>query len=250
VQVNADHTAKQVGDEPLLLSRTAPTIVARNRVKGAALAVKSGASVIVMDDGFQNASLIKDFSLLVIDGERGLGNERVFPAGPLRVSLPLQIAACDAIAVVGLMSKDTDRALKGARSKSIPILAAQLVPDISTAARMRGLPALAYAGIGHPQKFYATLTAAGVDVRKTKDFPDHHIMSAAEAADLMSIAGRERLYLITTEKDMSRMRGDPALQRLAKVTTAFPVNMTFDMEERVERDVIDRFLWVARHPRR
>ena len=250
VEVKPGHTARQVGDEPLLLARVAPTIVARRRVAGAALAVKAGASVIVMDDGFQNPSLHKDFSLLVIDGERGLGNERVFPAGPLRASFKPQVGNSDAIVVVGQMSPDTKRVLRAARSKSIPVFATQLVPDVATASRMRGLPVLAYAGIGHPQKFYATLAAAGIDVRQTRDFPDHHAITAAEAAELLNAAGQQQLYLMTTEKDMARMRGDPALERLAKTTTALPVNMSFENEEFLERDVIDRFLLVSRSNRR
>ena len=95
------HAAVDVGDEPLMLARTVPVAVARDRVDGVALARSQGATVIVMDDGFQNPAIAKDASLIVIDAQRGLGNACVFPAGPLRAPLPPQIARTDALIVVG-----------------------------------------------------------------------------------------------------------------------------------------------------
>src|SRR5450759_1757706 len=100
VDAHSDHAA-QVGDEALLLARVAPTMVARDRVAGAQAAAAAGASVVIMDDGLQNASLIKDFTIAVVDGRRGLGNARVFPAGALRAPLAVQLARTDALLVVG-----------------------------------------------------------------------------------------------------------------------------------------------------
>src|SRR5262245_23932686 len=124
----ARHGAAEVGDEPLLLARVAPTIVAADRVAGAAVARAAGASVIVMDDGFQNPSLAKDFSVLVVDGRRGIGNGRVIPAGPLRAPLGAQLDRAHAIVVVGAIERAAS-AVTQARARSLPVFTARLAPD-------------------------------------------------------------------------------------------------------------------------
>ncbi|MGC1558883.1 MAG: tetraacyldisaccharide 4'-kinase, partial [Bradyrhizobium sp.] len=102
VRVDPDrHAASEVGDEPLMLARSVAVVVARERIDGVALARSQGATVIVMDDGFQNPAIAKDATLIVIDAQRGLGNACVIPAGPLRAPLKLQIARTDALVVVG-----------------------------------------------------------------------------------------------------------------------------------------------------
>ena len=85
--VNDWHSPKSVGDEPLLLSEIAPTWIGLDRNKSFELASENGADCIVMDDGFQNPTLQKDFSIIVINAEQGFGNKRVIPAGPLRESI-------------------------------------------------------------------------------------------------------------------------------------------------------------------
>src|SRR5262245_34545841 len=154
IQVDpSGHGAADVGDEPLLLAQVAPTVVAADRVSGAAAARVAGASVIVMDDGFQNPSLAKDFSVLVVDGRRGIGNARVLPAGPLRASLGVQLDRAHAVVVVG----STDGAaavVPQARARSLPVFAARLVPDAGFIAALEGKPVLAFAGIGDPEKVF------------------------------------------------------------------------------------------------
>src|SRR5436190_10212179 len=242
IEVQTGHTSRDVGDEALILARLAPTIVARDRVAGAQAAVARGAGVIVMDDGFQNPALAKDFSLIVLDGEQGIGNGRVFPAGPLRASLDAQLAKASALLAVGTVSLATRDVLVRARAANIPVLTGQLVPDPQALAALRGKKVLAYAGIGQPDKFFATLRANGVAVSLTRGFPDHHAFTAADANALRAAATAEKLTLVTTEKDIARMRGDDALAALAKASAVLPVTMAFDDEAALRREVIEAFL--------
>src|SRR4051794_12285931 len=141
VLVEAAHTAVQVGDEPLLLARLAPTVVAADRTAGAQLARENGASVIVMDDGFQNPSLAKELSILVIDGARGIGNGRVLPAGPLRAPLKPQLDRAHAILIVGDVT-GTAPVIMAARSRKLPLFHAALEPDPATLDTLTGTKVL------------------------------------------------------------------------------------------------------------
>jgi len=245
VLVDADtHAASQVGDEPLLLARHFPTFVARDRVAGARLAAASGISVLVLDDGFQNPALEKDCSLLVIDGESGIGNGDVFPAGPLRAPLDVQLSLTHAVVRVST-GKGSRPVEERARMMGLPVLGAQLVPDEGALAAFKSKPLLAFAGIGRPEKFFATLKAAGAIVVESHSFDDHHRYTADEARDLIDAAKRGNLSLVTTEKDLARMRGDAALKKLAAQSSTLPVRLQFDDEAAVKA-LLERTLTRAR----
>ena len=222
----ARYGAREVGDEPLLLARAAPTIVARDRVKGAEAAVAGGASLIVMDDGFQNPSLQKDFSVLVVDARRGIGNGRVIPAGPLRAPVRAQLDRADALVVVGAPASEPAVAQE-ARKCRVAVFQASLRPDAAAAAELRS-PVLAFAGIGDPKKFFATLAQAGIAVAVARAFPDHHRYTAAEAKALCETADRKGLALVTTEKDLARLQGEAEVAELAARARALPVTLAFD----------------------
>jgi tetraacyldisaccharide 4'-kinase len=224
VAVEATHTAAQIGDEPLLLARVAPTIVAHDRAAGARLARDSGASVIVMDDGFQNPSLAKDLSILVVDGTRGIGNARVLPAGPLRAGLDAQLDRAHAMLIVGEVTGASPLVI-AARARKLPLFQGRLEPDRAALAALAGTKVLAFAGIGDPEKFFATLAAAGIEAPIRRAFADHHRYRAEEAAALIEEAERNGLSLLTTEKDLARMQGDAALAQLATRTRALPVSL-------------------------
>jgi tetraacyldisaccharide 4'-kinase len=232
-------SAGVVGDEALLLARAAPTIVARDRVAGAAQAREAGASVIVMDDGLQNGSLAKDFTIAVVDARRGLGNGRVFPAGPLRAPLEAQLAHTDALLRIG---EDAGAESMETGSRALPIFHGRLVPDGSAVKALQGRNVLAFAGIGDPEKFFATLAAAGIAVSERRAFGDHYRFTAAEAASLMTEAERGGLLLVTTEKDRARMTGDPALVALAAKTQVLPVTLAVDEADELRKLVLAKLI--------
>ena len=235
----ARHRAADVGDESLLLARAAPAVVARARVAGAAVAVTAGGSVIVMDDGFQNPSLVKDVSLLVVDARRGIGNGRVIPAGPLRAPLAAQLTRADALVVVGTGAGATD-VVAAARVRQMPVFSATLRPDAAVIAALHGTRVLAFAGIGDPEKFFATLADAGVAVAATRAFPDHHRYTRAQATSLCREADSAGLVLVTTEKDLARLIGDDATAPLAARARALPVVLSFADERGFERLLLAR----------
>ncbi len=223
----AAHSAVMVGDEPLLLARLAPTIVARDRIKGAEAARGSGATVIVMDDGFQNPALAKDLAILMVDGRRGIGNGRTLPAGPLRAPLETQIARAQAIVFVG-QPVGLAALEERARHYGVAIFHGCLEPDRQILAALSGRKVLAFAGIGDPEKFFTTLTDAGIDVAARVSFPDHHRYTAHEAQSLVAQADAANLMLLTTEKDLARLSGDPDPSSLAARASALPVRLVIE----------------------
>jgi tetraacyldisaccharide 4'-kinase len=233
LRVNARrHSAAEVGDEPLLLARAFPTIVAHDRVAGGRIAVADGASVVVMDDGFQNPSLVKDCAVLVVDTARGIGNGLVFPAGPLRAPRARQLACAHAVLMVGTDAA-ADAVADAARRRGTAIFKGRIEPDIDALVTLRRRPVLAFAGIGDPEKFFRTLAEAGIEVRERRMFPDHHPYSEHDAEGLLTAAKAHKLALVTTEKDHVRLTGGIVRDRLRQQTTALPVTLAFDAADAV-----------------
>ena len=230
------HRADDVGDEPLLLARCAPSVVARDRVAGARVARGAGADVIVLDDGFQNPSLAKDLSILVIDARRGIGNGRVFPAGPLRAPLAAQLDRAQAILVIG--DGPALSVARDAEARGLTVFRGRLVPDAACVAALKGNRVLAFAGIGDPEKFFATLADAGIDVAVRRGFPDHHRFTATQAAALLAEADRTGHSLVTTEKDFVRLAHKRALAPLAARSRVLPVVLDVEDADRFRRFVL------------
>ena len=190
----------EVGDEALLLAAVSPTWVARDRVAGARAAELAGAEVIVMDDGFQNPSLQKDLSIVVVDGGYGFGNEFLMPAGPLREPVADGLARADVVVILG----DDQAGVRQQIPTYLPVLTAQLVagPEGSTFAGRR---AVAFAGIGRPEKFFNTLLNLGCKLVGSHTFADHHRYREHELLLLVDKADKLNASLVTTAKDMVRV---------------------------------------------
>jgi len=186
---------KRVGDEPLLLAAHAPTWVARDRAAGIGAAVAAGAGAIVTDDGFQNPGFAKHLGIVVVDGEAGFGNGRVFPAGPLREPVARGLSRADAMVIMG---QGDAPAFAG------QTLRATLEPRASGMS-LEGAQVLAFAGIGRPEKFFATVRRCGAEIVDSEGFPDHHAYTGSMVNRLLARAGEQGLTVVTTEKDMVKM---------------------------------------------
>ncbi|MEO1423919.1 MAG: tetraacyldisaccharide 4'-kinase [Pseudomonadota bacterium] len=204
--VDPSDSASETGDEPLLLAAFAPTWIARDRAAGARaiLATDDPPDVILLDDGFQNPALAKTLSLVVIDAASGFGNGRLIPAGPLREPLSAGLARADHAIFIGTEA-ETDAVLaKHPELATLPRTHARLAP-VATGMPWQGMRVLAFAGIGRPEKFFATLRSLGVEIAATRAFADHAPFSDAILTRLTEEARQLGAQLVTTEKDAVRL---------------------------------------------
>jgi len=233
--VNAltDH-ARDVGDEALLLARVAPTLLARDRRRGAQ-AIELGpypVTVIVMDDGLQNPTLAKDLTLAVVDGRRGIGNGRIIPAGPLRAALDMQLELTDGVIVNEPPGGPGEVADWLRHRFAGPVLRANTTAAGSELAWLRDAKVVAWAGIAAPGRFFSLLEELGAQLIDQVTFPDHHRPSAAEAEALLAKARQGAASLVTTEKDRARLTGEGGgLAELARQSRSLPVRLQFSKSE-------------------
>lgn len=220
------HRARDVGDEPLLLSREAMTVICRRRIDGARKLAAEGADLIIMDDGFQSARLTFDFALLVIDSGRGIGNGHLVPSGPVRAPIADQLRHATALLKVG-QGPAADRLIRRAARAGKPVYVADTVrlDDGS----LSGVKVLAWAGIADPEKFFRTVRETGAIIEETRSFPDHHHFSEDEIADLIDRAESRGYTLVTTAKDMVRLEpGHGRAGELAKMSRVIEIEVRFD----------------------
>ncbi|MCG6857055.1 MAG: tetraacyldisaccharide 4'-kinase [Salaquimonas sp.] len=222
----ASHRATEVGDEPLLLAKVAPTVISADRPAGAARLIAMGCDFIILDDGFQNPKLAKDFNLVVVDARRGIGNGLTLPSGPLRAPLSVQMARADAVVIVG-DGPAGDQAVRETARRGKPVYIARTVPVRKTV--WKGRRCLAFAGIGDPVKFFLSLEEAGADLVSRQSFVDHHVFGDEEIRDLLAEAAEKKLELVTTSKDMARLRHAGHLaEELAERAQVFDIRLEFD----------------------
>ena len=225
--VQPDSDPAVVGDEALLLRRRTGELVAigRDRVRAARLLIAAGVNVIVADDGLQHLALPRDFEIGVIDGERGLGNGYLLPAGPLREPRE-RLDSLDAVVINGegrfwaqsaAARRPGERRTEATPAAGAPAASAagrpftmrlrgeRLMP-LTGAGKAVALSSFAgqrvhaLAGIGHPERFFAQLRAAGLELIEHA-FPDHHRYRAHE------LSFGDGLPVLMTEKDAVKCHG-------------------------------------------
>ena len=209
------HTAHEVGDEALLLARSAPVFIGRDRAKAINFAESQGTHIL-LDDGLQNPNIKPNIAFLVIDGQAGLGNGCILPAGPLRESFDTALKRVTAIIVVGPTLPDH------IQNAGRPVITARLQPNLPEGFD-RAKRYIAFAGIGRPEKFLASCAEEKLIIIGQKTFADHHMFSHADLDKLRQWAKSEQAQLLTTEKDWVRLPGD-----MQDITATFPVRLIFD----------------------
>ena len=194
------HSPKSVGDESLLLSEVSPTWIGLDRNESFKLAKNKGADCIIMDDGFQNPTLQKDYSIIVINSEQGFGNKRVMPSGPLRESITRGISRTNLVITIGEINEE----VKSKIPNNIPIIKSEF--KINNEQKIfKGKKITAFAGIAFPEKFFNSLRNQRAKVIKEITYPDHHIFEENDLLSLAEIANKNQSILVTTKKDYIRI---------------------------------------------
>lgn len=219
------HGFARVGDEPLLLAAQAPTWISRERRAGCIAAAKAGADIIIMDDGFQNPYVKKDFSIIIIDGCYGFGNKKLIPAGPLRETIADGLARAQAVVIIG---EDRTGSLDLVSSYGHSPISASLITG-PVPEDIKGKPVVAFTGIGRPDKFFETVSGLGCVVQKKIPFADHHPYSRTDIKLLSNTAKKGNARLLSTEKDASRLP-TPFLSEV----TIVPITLKWDNKESIE----------------
>jgi tetraacyldisaccharide 4'-kinase len=201
----AEHEAGFCGDEPLMLADGRPVMVARDRAAGARAIASAGSyDVIIMDDGMQNPTLQKTLTIGVFDGGSGIGNGWLIPAGPLRTPFTSGLEQLD----IAVINGADETGLTPRINRKIPVFGAALRPEADVIAAFADTPLLAFAGIGRPTRFFASIEAIGGQIAKKLSFADHHPYSQQDLAQIQEDAQRHGAEMITTQKDWMRLPAD------------------------------------------
>ncbi|MFZ4761856.1 MAG: tetraacyldisaccharide 4'-kinase [Alphaproteobacteria bacterium] len=198
-QVIASDDCQSVGDEALMLAKEFPVWSGKNRLDNAMQAIAAGADILIMDDGFQNPQLYKNYSLLVVDGNSVFGNGFPIPAGPLREWPSSALAAANAVMLMGAIAPH-----HSLPQQHLSVFHANITPSPAWE-KIRGQKIWAFAGIGRPEKFFTMLQEQQALLAGSSPFPDHHFFTPHQLQQLRNAASLHDAFLVTTEKDWTRL---------------------------------------------
>ena len=185
-------------DEIQMLDKTGKTYSDKNRKEAIKSLISDKYDVAILDDGFQDLSIEKDFSILCFNSRQLIGNGFLIPAGPLRESFD-SIKKADCVLINGDRNIEFENKINKI-NKNIKIFYSKY--KIKNIENFKNKEVVAFAGIGNPSNFFHLLKENNINVKKTYSFPDHYNYSKN---DFSKIIGDKNMKIITTEKDYFRM---------------------------------------------
>ncbi len=193
-----NHTACQVGDEPLQIARYCPVIIAKNKLHGLKFAEANNYDYVIFDDGLQNPTIEYDFKILAL--QNNLGNNNIFPSGPLREKLTDALKRVDCV----IMPRELSN------SNIIPIDALNVTKVyhynyICDTMLNPNTGYLLFSGIAYPQKFFNLVAKQKIEIKKTIIYPDHYMFNNSDLEKIITHARKIGCKIVTTEKDYVRL---------------------------------------------
>ena len=196
IKVNPTMSYTLVGDEALMMSNYFPTWVSKNKFQAFQKAKRDGANILVLDDALQSFNIHKDLSIYVYDSIQSFGNRLLVPSGPLRETVK---TALNKSQIFFLINTNICEDLTKKHFKQFLNYKININPEI------REKKLIAFAGLGFNKKFFEQLQNENLNIVKLKDFPDHHQYTVDDMFMLLDEANKKDAFLITTEKDHTRI---------------------------------------------
>jgi tetraacyldisaccharide 4'-kinase len=196
IKVNPNMNYTLVGDEALMMSNYFPTWVSKNKFQAFQQAKRDGAEILVLDDALQSFNIHKDLSIYVYDSIQSFGNRLLVPSGPLRETVK---AAINKSQIFFLINTNICEDLTQKDFKQFLNYKISIDPEI------REKKLIAFAGLGFNKKFFEQLQNENLNLVELKDFPDHHQYTVDDMFMLLDEANKKDAFLITTEKDYTRI---------------------------------------------
>ena len=192
--VGNNHTFHDVGEESLLHSQFGLTCVSKNKFLGAKFCEAQGGKLIIMDDGLQSRDIKKDCKVLVIDGNYGFGNNKIFPSGPLREPIRSGIKKSDLILIIG----NKRNICKFDIIPKHKIFSAKKEISIESCKNKK---LFVFSALGNNTNFHNSLLHSGYTIKRIKSFSDHYIFKKNDILSILNVAKKENLTVVCTKKD-------------------------------------------------